>query len=315
MLAKTPDLSVIIVSYNTRDVTRKCLQSIFDGTEGLAFELWVIDNNSSDASPQMVEHEFPRARLVRNDSNQGVAAATNQGLSRSTGRYLLTMNSDVLVPPGTFVKLVRFMDEHPDAGGATPRLVLQGQGQHPRFIGNLPSFRSDFLFALCLFHSRFADWSNYFLFQGCDDYSTTRSVPCVHWGTFFIVRRAVLETVGMQDPRYFVYCEDLDWSIRIRQAGWSLYYVAELEVVHLLNQSTKSGGNKMYAQMWKSRCRLIGKNNGLLAGLIFRLLVAMACSAKGSLIVLASLCTGRYRSDLGERLALLRLVFKTVLLY
>lgn len=309
------DLSVVVVSYNTIEVTRKCLTSIFQGTGNIALEVCVVDNDSADGSADMIAHDFPEVVLLRNDVNKGVAAATNQGLERSSGRYLLTMNSDVLVPPGCFQKLVSFMDEHPDAGGATPKLVLQGEGQHPRFIGNLPSFRSELLFALCLLHKKFADWSNYLLFKGCDDYSQTRMVPCVLWGTCFIVRREVLATVGMQDPRYFIYCEDWDWSIRIAKAGWNLYFIADAEVVHLLNQSTKSGGSKTYAHMWRSRCRLIGKNNGMLAGLLFRCTVAFACSTKCALILAKSLFISSSRENLMERLNLLFCVLKTVVSY
>jgi GT2 family glycosyltransferase len=194
-------------------------------------------------------------------------------------------------------------------------LVLRTQGQHPPFIGNLPTFRAELLFALCLFHSRFADWSNKQIFSGWDNYETSRLVPCVHWGTCFLVRREVLDTVGMQDPRYFVYCEDLDWSIRIRKGGWNLYYVSEVEVVHLLNQSTKNGGVPMYAQMWKSRCRLIDKNRGVVAGALFRSLVAAACSTKGLLLILASCWAARRRSELKDRIELLYLILRSVLSY
>jgi len=315
MNAVPPDLSVVIVSYNTIDVTRRCLQCIVDGASDISLELYVVDNASRDGSADMVRQEFPAFQLIQNDCNLGVAAATNQGLRSSRGRYILSMNSDVLVPPGSLARLVRFMDAHPDAGGATPRLVLQTKEPHPRFIGNQPSFAAELLFALCLFHKKFADWSNRLVFEGWDDYATTRQVPCVHWGTCFVVRREVLQKVGMQDTRYFVYCEDLDWSIRIGKSGWNLYYIADIEVTHLLNQSTKSGGNRMYAQMWKSRCRLIGKNRGLAAGLLFRGLVALACSAKCSLLVVASLFVVRLRTDLRERVALLFSVCKTVLSY
>jgi GT2 family glycosyltransferase len=315
MTLNSIDLSVVIVSYNTLDVTRKCLYSILNGTEFIAIEVWVVDNSSLDGSAEMIARDFPSVHLIRNNENKGVAAATNQGLERSSGRYVLTMNSDVLVPPGCFQKLVGFMDEHPDAGGATPKLVLQGEGQHPRFIGNLPTFWSELLFALCLLHKKFADWSNHLLFKGCEDYSLTRKVPCVLWGTCFIVRREVLATVGMQDPRYFIYCEDWDWSIRIAKSGWNLYFIADSEVVHLLNQSTKSGGSKTYAHMWKSRCRLIGKNNGMVAGLLFRFMVAFACSTKCALILTKSLFIASSRNNLNERISLLLTVFKTVVSY
>jgi len=315
MLVRVPDLSIVIVSYNTVDITRRCLTCLADAAADLDYEVIVVDNNSNDGSGMMVSREFPLCKLIENTVNLGVAAATNLGIGFSSGRYLVSMNSDVLVPRGVFVELVRFMEQHPDAGGATPRLVLQSQEKHPPFIGNLPTFQTDLLFALCLFHSWFAYLSNHKIFSGWDNCDVSCEVPCVHWGTCFILRREVLNAVGVQDPRFFVYCEDLDWSIRIRKAGWKLYYVAQVSVVHLLNQSTKKGGHSMYAQMWKSRCLLIDKNRGVLAGLLFRSLVAAACSIKGVLLVLSSCFTSKRRSELKERLALLYSVFRSVLSY
>ncbi|WP_183356472.1 glycosyltransferase family 2 protein [Geomonas silvestris] len=310
-----PDLSVIIVSYNTVEITRRCLNCIADAAAGLDYEVFVVDNNSIDGSASMVRMEFPSFHLIENGSNLGVAAATNLGLYYSRGRYLVSMNSDVLVPQGAFSKLVWFMEQHPDAGGATPRLVLHALGEHPPFIGNLPSFLTDVLFALCLIHGKFAQWSNQKLFSGWENCDVSCEVPCVHWGTCFLVRREVLDTVGMLDPRFFVYCEDLDWSIRIRKGGWNLYYLAEVRVVHLLNQSTKKGGHRMYAQMWKSRCQLVEKNSGVVAGALFRCLVAAACSIKGILLVLISSFAANRRSELRQRLGLLYLVIKSVLSY
>lgn len=308
-----PDLSVIVVSYNTKDVTRSCLRSVVDNTTDISFELILVDNASDDGTLESLRNEFKDCRIIDNTSNVGVAAATNQGINASHGRFVLTMNSDVLVPRNAFRRLVEFMDDHHDAGGATPRLVLQSQGQHPKFIGNQPTFQSEMLFALCLLHRKFAEWSNTLTFRGWDDYDSTKVVPCVHWGTCFIVRREVIKTVGMQDPRYFVYCEDLDWSIRIREKGWLLYYVADIRVTHLLNQSTKRGGNKMYAQMWKSRCRMIDKYQGVFASLMFRTLVAIACTAKCWLLICAYLYSARIRSELKQHLQLLLSVFKAVI--
>ncbi|WP_183362228.1 glycosyltransferase family 2 protein [Geomonas limicola] len=315
MPAKVPDLSIVIVSYNTVDITRRCLTCLSDAAAGLDWEVIVVDNDSSDGSGTMVSSEFPLFKLIQNTSNLGVAAATNLGIRRSRGAYLVSMNSDVLAPPGAFVDLVKFMEHHPDAGGATPRLVLQSQGKHPPFVGNLPTFKTDTLFALCLFHSKFAHWSNQKIFSGWDNCEDSCEVPCIHWGTCFLLRREVLGAVGMQDPRFFVYCEDLDWSIRIRKAGWKLYYVAEVSVVHLLNQSTKKGGHKMYGQMWKSRCRLIDKNRGVWAGLFFRSLVGAACSIKGIVLVLSSCFIAKRRAELKERLVLLYTVFRSILSY
>jgi GT2 family glycosyltransferase len=228
-----PDLSITIVSFNTKDLTRQTLQSIYDNTRSASFEIFVVDNASPDGSADMIEQEFPKVNVIRNDVNKGLAAATNQGLEKSAGRYVLALNSDVVVQPEAFDVLVHFMDEHPDAGGAIPKLVLPDGGAHPMFCGKAPTFKVEMMDALGALHSSIAEAVPTARVGMEIDISKTQEVPCILWGTSFIVRREVLETVGPQDPTFFVYSEDVDWSMRIAKAGWKQYYVSEACVIHL----------------------------------------------------------------------------------
>jgi len=289
---KSFDLSIIIVSFNTRDLTRQCLQSIHKSTDGIRFEIWVIDNGSSDGSAEMIEREFPEVNLIRNKNNRGLAAATNQGLEMSKGRYVLTLNSDTVILPSTFEKLVRFMDQHPEAGAATPRLVLPDGSPHPNIIGNLPTLKSDLLGVLC--YTRLANKLQGLLSAACygkwTDYSRTQEVPLILWGTCFIVRREVLKTVGLQDPRFFVYSEDWDWALRFVKSGWKLYYIADATIIHFGGQSTKQSSGKMKAQFWKSRCRVLQKHSGLMAGFILRAVVILIFSLKILKLFIFSTC-------------------------
>ena len=286
------DLSIIIVSFNTRDLTRQCLQSIYKNTDRIRFEIWVIDNGSSDGSAEMIEREFPDVNLIRNKNNRGLAAATNQGLEKSEGRYVLTLNSDTVILPDTFEKLVRFMDLHPEAGAATPRLVLEDGSPHSNFIGKLPTLKSDLLGVLC--RTRLANKLQGLLSNACygnwTDYSRTQEVPFILWGTCFVVRRDVLKTVGLQDPRFFVYSEDWDWALRIVKSGWKLYYVADATIIHFGGLSTKQSSGKMNAQFWKSRCRVLQKHSGLMAGLTLRTAVILIFGLKILKLFIFSTC-------------------------
>lgn len=269
MTENRPDLSIVIVSFNTRDLTRECLRSIFENTKGIALEVFVVDNASSDESAEMVETEFADVKLIRNDVNKGLAAATNDGLNPSLGRYVMALNSDTVISSGALARLVGFMDDHPEAGGTTPKLTLPDGGLHPQFFGDVETLGKVIKEAISPLSSEKQDKPVESI-----DLETTREIPCVHWGTAFIVRRETFENVGGQDPRFFVYAEDIDWSMRITKAGWKLFYVADAEIVHYGGESTKQASVKMQAQLWKSKCRLIQKHYGLPAGLVLRLAVA-----------------------------------------
>jgi len=277
---KKCDLSVIVVSRNVVDLTRQCLASIYENTKEIAFEVILVDNGSTDGSPEMVEREFPKVRLIRNAVGRGLARANNQGLEISKGRYLLTLNSDTVVQPGALDRLVQFMDEHPDAGGATPKLVLPGGHPHPVFCGKIPTLKSELLDAMSALHTRIADALPAVRYETNMDFEKTQQVPCILWGTALVVRREAYESIGNQDPRFFVYCEDVDWSMRLVKAGWKLYYVADAVVVHYGGQSTKQTSVEMHAQLIRSKCRLIQKHYGLAAGLALRATTALVCAIR-----------------------------------
>lgn len=274
-----PDLSITIVSYNTCELTKQCLQSIAANQGNITSEIYVVDNNSSDGTVEMITKEFPSVNLIVNKDNKGLAAATNQGLFPSEGRYLLALNSDTELKPGAFETLVRFMDEHPRAGGAMPKLILPDGGDHPRVWGNKPTLKAE----LIAYIAPLSKWATKALPEarfGKDPIGdANREIPCILWGTSFIVRRETFEQVGGQDPRFFVYSEDVDWSMSISKAGWELYYVPEACVIHYGGQSTKQASAKMSAQLVRSRCRLIRKHYGILSAGILRLAIVFIYGA------------------------------------
>lgn len=269
------DLSIAIASYNTLEYTRQCLESIYKNTHAIVFEVIVIDNNSQDGSQDMIKAEFPKVNLVCNSENLGIPTATNIGISLSSGRYFITMNSDIIVTPGSLEKLVDFMDTHPDTGAATARLVLPDGGEHPLVFGNSPTLKTELLEVFSPFCNYVARLAKIARFGEHIDNIKVQEVPCILWGTAFIVRREVLESVGGQDPIFFVYCEDTDWSMRIKAAGWRLFYVAYSEIIHYGGKSTGQTSADSLAMLCKNRCRLIRKHYGLLSG--FTLRMAFMC--------------------------------------
>lgn len=309
------DLSIVVVSYNTRELTLQCLRSILENTNNVRFQVLVVDNNSADDSADAIEKEFPAVRVIRNLENKGLAAATNQGLEHSTGRYVMSLNSDTVIKPGAFDTLVEFMDEHPEVGAAIPRLVLPDGSEHPTFVGNIPTLRSELLSALSPLHPSIGRAAEEARFGAKIDVRRTQEVPCILWGTALIVRREILKTIGFQDARFFVYAEDVDWVMRIGRAGWKLWLVSEAEVVHYGGQSTKQASTRMLAQIHKSKSRLIQKHYGTAAGITLRLAYAGVWGTRLAKWVGLYILSSRSREEARERIQRMWAVIRAVLSY
>lgn len=229
-------LSVCIVNFNTCSDLDKCLNSILNSESSITFEVIVVDNASQDGSVEMVRNKYPWVHLIINTVNRGFAAANNQALIASCGRYMLLLNPDTIVHPGALDSLVQFMDAHPDAGGIGPKLLnADGSLQYscrafPTLIAGM--FRNtplDRLFP----SNRFS--REYLLAD--HDHNEPMEVDWVS-GAAMMVRREVLQTVGMLDEDYFMYCEDMDWCWRMRQVGWKVYYVPTAVITHTIGRSS-----------------------------------------------------------------------------
>lgn len=221
-------LSIIIVSWNTRNLLKGCLASIYQGTVGLAFEVWVVDNNSIDGSVAMVRSDFPSVKIISNQENIGFATANNQAIKKSIGEYILLLNSDTVVYNGAVGQMVQFMDEHPDAGAATGRLLLPDGTAQSYIYGNDPTLSYLIRRNLTKIIKK-RDLHNW----------DSHEVLEVQWvtGAFMMVRRAVIDKVGGLDENIFMYFEDNEWCYRMRQQGWKVYYNPKVEIAHLAGQS------------------------------------------------------------------------------
>lgn len=234
------DLSVIIASYNTNDLLRECLRSIYDTTSRISFEVIVVDDCSADGSADMVSELFPEARVIRNATNLRYAKANNAGLEVARGRYGLLLNSDVVVRPGAFETLVEFMDEHPDAAAAGPRLINpDGSVQHC-----IRSFAKPFAMALQSL-SLHKIWPGNPItdtyYNTRFDYEKVQTVQSIGT-TSFIIRRSTWETYGMLDERLTLAFVDLAYCHMLGQHKQSIYYVPDAVVLHYSGQSINKDG-------------------------------------------------------------------------
>lgn len=264
------DLTIIVVSWNVQDLLRCCLRSIRDSalTGDLQFEIVVVDNASSDGSPEMIAAEFPDVRLVANAENRGFTAANNQGLALSQGRFLLLLNPDTEVVGDALPTMVRYMEAHPEVGAVGPQL------RYPD--GSLQSSRRRFpTFATALVESTvIQEWwtDNRFLRRYYMADTPDHVIQPVDWivGACLMVRREVYERVGGLDERFFMYSEELDWCRRIKSAGWTVVYLPDAVVVHHEGKSSEQVVAARHIYFHSSKVRYFSKHHGRFQGEILR---------------------------------------------
>jgi len=218
------------VNWNTRDLLCHCLQSIIDTIRRARFEIWVINNGSTDGSVEMIEQEFPQVQLVCNDANMGFAKANNIGIQRSRGRYVCLINSDVQLLDGCLDRLFEYMELNPNIALAGPRILNSDRSLQiscyafPTVFNTLcHSFGLDRLFPRS---NRLGG-----LYRKYWPYDTVRRVEVVS-GCFCMVRREAIEKVGLLDENFFMYMEDFDWCKRFRDAGLEIQYFPYVAAVH-----------------------------------------------------------------------------------
>lgn len=255
------EASIIIVSFNTREVLRECLQSVLIETNGLAAEILVVDNNSSDGSPEMVEQDFPQVRLIRAGSNLGFASANNLALQQADGRYFVLLNSDAFFRPGALAASIRHMDENPGCGLAGGLLTGRDGGLQPS-SRSFPTFVDDAI-VLTGLAARFPKSKFFGRFDRtwADPYEPAE----VDWvpGAFCIIRPAALVRSGLFNPAFFLYYEEVDLCQRIKQAGYTIWYWPDISVVHIGGESSRQLTNLTVSStaaqvvLWRMRSALL----------------------------------------------------------
>ncbi len=298
LAAETPSsgigLSVIIVSWNTREILRECLERIPAAAEGLAFETIVIDNGSSDGSARMVREEFPGARVIENDENTGFAAATNQGIRESSGEYIALVNSDIMTPPGSLAHFVRYLENSPGVAAVGPQLV--GRSGHLQYSGGYAPSPASAFSQLSGLQAVLGGRSRGMFVRSR---STRKPMP-VDWigGACMVTRRSVIDEVGMLDDEHFMYAEDVEYGVRMRQAGWKLHLLPWIRVVHYGGAS--STGSPEARLLWMGGLfRVAAGQLGFPRFNIFGLLMSMAYFIRYLLVTLARLIplTGHMMDD------------------
>ena len=233
----TPDVSVIIVSFNTREVLRQCLQSVLEDASGLIAEIFVVDNASTDGSIEMIKQEFPDVRLLRSEINLGFGEGNNVALREARGRYFVLLNSDAFFVKGALPLAIQHMDESPSVGLGGCRLIGRDGLSQPS-ARCFHSVVGD-LVVLSGLAARFPKSKFFGSFDRT--WANEQDAAPVDWvpGAFSILRPSAIQKVGFFDPSFFLYSEDVDLCMRMKKAGIPVWYWPDIVVVHIGGESSR----------------------------------------------------------------------------
>lgn len=256
-----PDISVVIVSWNVRDLLLGCLAALPAAVgDTFSYEVIVVDNGSSDGTVAAVGAAFPHFRLIANTDNRGFTGANNQALAIAQGDFLFLLNPDTQPAPGAIAELVRFLQENPQVGIVGPRLQY-GDGSHQPSRRRFPSLLT--LFTESTPVQEYAPWLPWFRHYVMADQPEDQPQR-VDWivGAAMMARRKVYEQVGGLDEAFFMYSEEMDWCRRAQDAGWQVAYNPRAQIVHYEGKSSEQVVAARHIRFFRSRVLYTRKYHG-----------------------------------------------------
>jgi GT2 family glycosyltransferase len=244
-------LSIVIVNYNTERLLQGCLESVYAGANGTPLDIWVVDNHSRDESVAMVKSRFPRVRVLENDSNLGFSRANNLVVSQSRSDYILLLNPDTVILGDAIERMVKFMDAHPEAGIAGCKVLNRDGTLQLACRRSIPTPEVAFyrLTGLSKLFPQSRIMAKYNMTYESPD--RTHEVDAVS-GAFLMIRRQVVEKIGLLDERFFMYGEELDWCLRAKRAGWAVMYYPEAQIIHYKGESTRYNSRRAALEFYRA---------------------------------------------------------------
>jgi len=244
-------LSIVIVNYNTETLLKDCLKSVYAGANGTPLSISVVDNNSRDNSVAMVKSCFPKVQVVENPCNVGFSKANNIVISHSDSDYILLLNPDTLIIDDAIERMVKFMEDNPGVGIAGCKVLNRDGTLQLACRRSIPTPRVAFfrLSGLSRLFPKSRIMAEYNLTYTSPE--QTHEVGAVS-GAFLMIRRKVVEEIGMLDERFFMYGEELDWCLRAKRAGWSVMYHPAAQIIHYKGESTKHNSRKAAFEFYRA---------------------------------------------------------------
>ncbi|KQC47974.1 glycosyl transferase family 2 [Geobacillus sp. Sah69] len=273
------DISIIIVNYNTPKLTIEAIESILKSKTKYSYEIIVVDNHSSDDSVHIIKGEFQNVVVIENKQNVGFSKANNQAIKLSKGRYILLLNSDTIVREDTIEKMIEFMDKNKKVGASGCKVILPNGELDWACHRGFPTPQASFyyLVGLARLFPKSPRFNQYHL--GYMNLNEPHPIDCLV-GAFMIVRREVIEQVGLLDEQFFMYGEDIDWCYRIKQAGWEIYYCPFTSIIHYKGASSQKKPFKIVYEFHRAMCLFHRKHYARKYPFIVNCLVYTGIAAK-----------------------------------
>lgn len=275
------DISLVIVNRNTKELLLACLESVYRTLPPLSFEVWVVDNGSSDGSIEAVRSRFPAVLCVENKGNLGFARANNQAIRQASGRYVVLLNSDTVLTPSALEILAGYLDQHEDVAICGGQL-LNGDGSLQNSIANFPTLATELLnksLLRRLFPKRYPGKEHRF-------HHPVQVETII--GACMVVRREAIQRFGMLDESFFFYMEETDWCLTMKKNGLKVFFHPEARIYHLQGQTAKTRATAARIEFWTSRYLFFRKNYPpvmemlLRAGLLAKLSVSLLMQCVGA---------------------------------
>ena len=282
-------LSIIVVNWNAREFLVRCIASIRADELGRHLEVWVVDNNSSDGSTELMRSRFSDINLIQSSANLGFARANNTAIRCSSGEYILLLNPDTALEVGALERMLRFLEENPSAGAVGP-ILLGSDGAMQCSASAAPSLLRELS---RMFHldgvlpSAAYDMDSW-------DMDRPHEVDVLQ-GACLMIRRAALDEVGLLDEDYFMYSEEIDLCYRFRKAEWSIQWLPNAKVVHHGGQSSKQVPLESFLNLYKGKITYFRKHHGMAAAFAYKLILTAASVARLIASPLALLQQGEQR--------------------
>jgi len=259
--SNNPLVSIIILTYNTQDLCKRCLDELLPETQGISSEVIVVDNGSKDDTIDMLRTEYPQVKSIKLEKNIGFGAGNNVGYKEAKGKYIIILNSDAFMTPGSLKKSIELMETHPKAGIGGAKLISPDGSWQPSARA-YPSFLNDILMRTGL-NARYPKSK---FFGRCDrTWAPIDQDAEVDWvpGAFSIIRKEGLEKLGFFDERFFLYYEEVDLCKRFKDAGYQIWYWPEIIVTHIGGETTKNDKSQHFSKtssqltLWQLRSRYL----------------------------------------------------------
>lgn len=282
-------ITVIIVSYNTRQMTLECLRTLYANAGGANLEVFVVDNASNDGSAQAIRDVFPQAHLIRNEQNVGFGPANNQAIRLATSEYILLLNSDAFPRPHAIERLIAYLDAHPDTAIVGPRLLNRDDSLQ-RSCYRFPTpwrMACEYLLLTAAFPNNrwFGDYRAW-------PHDSEREVDFVI-GACMLVRRAAIQEAGLFDEDFFFYSEETDWCRRFHRAGWKICFTPHAQVQHLNGASGAAQPDAVFNEFRRAQERFIRKHDGPLGLAVVRIVVVIGAALRVAAFFLLSAAKGK----------------------